>query len=68
MSNDRLEAYLNTVERLEPDISMIDSSYGWASIAISLKRIADAAESISANLSYLRGEFEKELEKEKLTK
>lgn len=34
--------YLKTVERLEPSIHPIDSTAGWASIAVSLKRIADA--------------------------
>lgn len=33
--------YQNTVERMEHDIGFIDASAGWASIAISLKRIAD---------------------------
>lgn len=33
--------YLNTVARLEPEITPIDTAAGWASIAISLKRIAD---------------------------
>lgn len=41
---ERVDAYLATIERLEPDIAMIDESAGWASIAISLKRIADALE------------------------
>lgn len=34
-------AYLETLDRMEPDIHMIDAGAGWASIAISLKRIAD---------------------------
>lgn len=33
--------YLQTIDRLEPDIHMIDTGAGWASAAISLKRIAD---------------------------
>ena len=37
-------AYLNTVHRLEPDITPIDLPAAAASIAISLKRIADALE------------------------
>lgn len=37
-----MDAYLDTVKRLEPDIAMIDLGAGLASIAISLKRIADA--------------------------
>jgi len=39
---ERVDAYLDTVKRMEPDITFVDSAAGWASIAISLKRIADA--------------------------
>lgn len=39
---DRVEGYLATVDRLEPDINPIDASAFYASAAISLKRIADA--------------------------
>lgn len=35
-------AYLDTINRLEPEIAAIDLPAGAASIAISLKRIADA--------------------------
>jgi hypothetical protein len=35
------EEYLNTVRRLEPEITPIDDCYAQGSIAISLKRIAD---------------------------
>lgn len=38
----RVDAYLDTVKRMEPDIAMIDRDAALASIAISLKRIADA--------------------------
>ena len=38
------DPYLDTVARLEPDIAMIDTGAGFASIAISLKRIADTME------------------------
>jgi hypothetical protein len=38
------DPYLDTVDRMEPDISHIDASAGWASVAISLKRIADSLE------------------------
>lgn len=38
------DAYLDTVKRLEPDIAMIDLGAGLASMAISLKRIADLLE------------------------
>ena len=40
------QVYLDTVNRLEPEIAMIDTGAGLASIAISLKRIADILEEI----------------------
>lgn len=40
----RPEAYLQTVERMEPDITSVDRDGALASIAISLKRIADVME------------------------
>lgn len=39
--NDALDAYQETIARLEPDIHMIDAGAFYASAAISLKRIAD---------------------------
>ncbi len=39
---ERVDAYLDTVRRMEPDIAMVDRDAALASIAISLKRIADA--------------------------
>lgn len=36
--------YLETIDRLEPDVAMIDAGAFYASAAISLKRIADALE------------------------
>lgn len=42
----RVDAYLDTVARLEPDIVPIDLSAAAASIAISLKRIADSLEKL----------------------
>ena len=44
-SQDR-DYYAETIERIEPDIHMIDTGAGWASIAISLRRIADAMEGL----------------------
>jgi hypothetical protein len=41
---ERVDAYQNTVSRLEPEIAPIDASAFYASAAISLKRLADAAE------------------------
>jgi hypothetical protein len=38
------EEYLETIKRIEPDIHMIDPGAFYASVAISLKRIADALE------------------------
>ena len=38
------DVYLQTVDRLEPEIHMIDAGAFYASAAISLKRIADALE------------------------
>lgn len=40
----RVDAYLDTISRIEPDVAMIDASAFYASAAISLKRSADAAE------------------------
>ncbi len=37
----RVDAYMATIARLEPDITMIDPGAFYASAAISLKRIAD---------------------------
>lgn len=39
---DAVDAYLATIARIEPDIAMIDRDAALASIAISLRRIADA--------------------------
>lgn len=42
-----LNTYSDTVNRLEPDIHPIDVTAAAASIAISLKRIADSLETIA---------------------
>ena len=39
---ERVESYLNTIARFEPDLAMTDQDASLTSIAISLKRIADA--------------------------
>lgn len=41
---ERVDAYLDTVKRMEPDIAMVDRDAALASIAISLRRIADVLE------------------------
>lgn len=43
-SYDSVDGYLNTIKRMEPDIHPIDGAGFYASVAISLKRIADATE------------------------
>jgi hypothetical protein len=42
--NDSHDSYLYTVNRIEPDVAMLDRDGALASIAISAKRIADALE------------------------
>lgn len=42
---ERVDAYLDTIKRIEPEIAMIDTGAALASIAISLRRIADALNS-----------------------
>lgn len=42
----RVDAYLNTVGRLEPEITPVDLPAAGASIAISLRRIADSLEQL----------------------
>lgn len=50
------EAYQETIARLEPDIAIIDTGAGLASIAISLKRIADVLELLQkdVDMQFLR--------------
>lgn len=48
---ERVDAYLNTINRLEPDIVMIDQGAANASVAISLKRIADSLDTIVLRLN-----------------
>ena len=45
-------AYLNTVHRLEPNITPLDDDAAVGSIAISLKRIADTLEEIAQQLKF----------------
>lgn len=42
------EEYLETIKRMEPDICAVDAAAGWASIAISLKRLADSQDKMLA--------------------
>lgn len=50
---DSLDAYIDTVNRLEPEITPIDATAALASIAISLKRIADMVEGVNQGQSVL---------------
>lgn len=50
-----VDAYQETVERMEPGIHMIDAGAAYASVAISLKRQADAMEKIEHHLSTIAG-------------
>ena len=43
-----VNAYIETVARMEPEIAMVDNGAAAASISISLKRIADALETIAS--------------------
>lgn len=53
---DRVDGHLATVARLEPEINPIDASAFYASAAISLKRLADAAE-VANKLAVMGIEF-----------
>ncbi len=44
----KVDVYLNTVERLESDIAIVDTGAALASIAISLRRIADGVERVTS--------------------
>ena len=52
LGND-LDAYIDTVNRLEPDIVPIDTTAALASIAISLKRIADQLDGKAPGMNIL---------------
>ena len=40
------DPYLATLSRIESDLAMIDTGTGWASVSISLRRIADALDQV----------------------
>lgn len=42
------QAYLNTLDRMEKDIAMVDTGAALASIAISMRRIADVMETFTS--------------------
>lgn len=53
-----VDGYLETIDRLEPDIYMIDAGAFYASMAISARRQADAVEQqtavVTEYIAYLR--------------
>lgn len=49
----RVSAYLDTVSRLEPEVSPVDPDGARTSMAISQRRIADAAERAATTLERL---------------
>jgi len=61
----RVDAYLGTVERMEPKIAPVDRDAALASIAISLKRIADMLAPVLAPLEPLLREAKAELDAER---
>jgi hypothetical protein len=52
------DAYLDTLDRMEPDIAMVDRDAALASIAISLKRIADSLDRANLNGDVLANAIE----------
>ena len=61
---DSAEAYLATVERIEPDVAPIDAAAFYASAAISLRRIADAAEAIAGAVVVVVARMQEEADDE----
>lgn len=51
------DEYLGTIARMEPDIAAIDLTAGAASIAVSLKRLADSTERLCVSVDALRREL-----------
>jgi hypothetical protein len=49
---DRVDAYLETVKRLEPDIALCNRDIALTSIAVSLKRIADQLEGLPGTIEH----------------
>lgn len=49
----KVAAYLTTVDKLEPDIHPVDQDGALTSIAISMKRIADALEKIQKDVDFV---------------
>ena len=50
ITKEDVDIYVRTVDRMEPDIAHVDESAVAASLSISMRRIADAAEKIEKHL------------------
>ncbi len=50
---DRVSTYQSTIDQLKPNIAVIDHDPGMASIAISLRRLADGQEKMIAAVRQL---------------
>jgi len=48
-----VDEYLQTIDRMEPDIHPVDPAAYYASASISLKRIADALEKMAGLFSFV---------------
>lgn len=48
---ERVDAYLDTIRRIEPDIAMIDQGAALASIAISLRNISETLDALLRKFS-----------------
>ena len=55
------EVYSETIERMEPEITHVDRDAALASIAISLKRVADSLQTIEVCLEQLEGNLRRSL-------
>lgn len=60
----RADAYLDTVKRLEPNITQIDADTYYASAAISLKRLADNSDRIVKLLEIIVGTSSRDVYKD----
>lgn len=62
---ERVDDYLATINRLEPDIAFIDASAFYASAAISLKRIADNLDRYETRVTASLAEYKEYLDSAK---
>lgn len=63
----KVNAYMETVERMEPDIHPVDAAAAYASVAISAKRMADAMVRVADAYDEIMKLIKKEIENERST-